>query len=114
MSDYESQTLNDLPLFAGRDHGKQSRDEQYQAIVSELPERELIWLDRIVAVGPLGITLDELSAEYHQSANKFSGRITSLKAKHLVQHTEERRPTRSGGTASVIVACQFLGVGAIS
>lgn len=103
------QQYRDQPTFFGGDanspdEGKQSRDETYREIKDELPDRCRIWLARIIAAGSRGVTLDELSAATGIPVNKFSGRITELKDAHLVRHTSDRRPTRSGSTAAVIRA----------
>ncbi|MGB7323506.1 MAG: hypothetical protein WBD31_01450 [Rubripirellula sp.] len=86
------------------DHGIASRDETYRDIVDNLPDRCRIWLARVIAAGENGVTLDELSAMTGTPAHEFSGRITELKERRFVRHTETRRPTRSGSTASVIQA----------
>ncbi|MCG8651170.1 MAG: hypothetical protein MI861_15135 [Pirellulales bacterium] len=75
-----------------------------QEKTAELPQRYQIWLGRIIAAGEHGVTLDELSQQTGIPANEFSGRITELKQRGLVQRTSQRRPTRKGSTAAVIVA----------
>lgn len=90
------------------DHGKKARNEQYRRIVESAPVKCQQWLARIIAHGPAGCTLDQLSVESDTPANAFSGRITELVNDHKsVVRTSERRPTRAGGLASVIVAKCF-------
>lgn len=105
--------VSDQPFFAGMgdeltDHGKRSRDETFSEI-GDTAGRCRIWLARIIAAGKRGITRDELSAATGVPQNAFSGRITELKNHEppLIQDTRERRPTRSGSTASVIVATEW-------
>lgn len=112
------QRYRDQPTFFGGnspspdaflvDHGKRSRDEQYQWIVDELTEREKLWYSRIVIAGVRGITRDELAVKYSCPQNAFSGRITALKQAGLVRDTKERRETSMGGMAAVIVATSLL------
>jgi hypothetical protein len=90
------------------DHGKASRNETYHEVKGDHANDRMIWLCRIVAKGVGGATLDELAAEFGVEASSFSGRITELKNLGLVVHTAERRRTRKGSTASVIVAVDFL------
>ncbi|QDT07967.1 hypothetical protein K227x_63970 [Rubripirellula lacrimiformis] len=96
------------PVDANRgvDQGTKSRNETYREIASELPGRCRIWLGRIIAAGERGVTLDELSASTGLPANEFSGRITELKRRGMIHHTDQRRPTRKGSTAAVIRATE--------
>lgn len=87
--------------------GKQSRNETFHNIVRRNAEHR--WckiLKAIRAAGSHGITCDELAANFECFPNQVSGRITELKAAGLVMHTARRRPTRSGGMASVIVVTE--------
>lgn len=86
------------------DQGKESRDKTYRDNVSEYPARCKLWLLRIIAAGSRGVTLDELSSVTGHPPNSFSGRITELQDAGLVRRTKERRETRAGSTAAVIVA----------
>lgn len=90
------------------DQGKQSRDENYRSVKADHQHERMKWLTRIIAKGRHGATLDELSAEYGVAPNTFSGRFTELAGVGLVVRTGERRPTRAGSSASVIVAIDFL------
>jgi len=90
------------------DQGKQSRDETYHEVKGNHQHERMKWLTRIIAKGRHGATLDELSAEYGVAPNTFSGRFTELAGLGLVVRTGERRPTRSGSSAAVIVAIDFL------
>jgi hypothetical protein len=107
----EQPSLFDGPAVAApviADQGKQSRNENYRAVKGDHQHERMKWLSRIVIKGRYGATLDELSAEYGVSANTFSGRFTELAGLGLVVRTGERRATRSGSSASVIVAIDFL------
>ncbi len=109
---HRDQAFRDQPALFGReneivDHGKQSRNETFRNIADELPERCKIWLARIIFCREWGTTLDELSSAAGIPANEFSGRITELKKLGLIEHTAERRPTRKGSTAAVIVATEL-------
>ena len=97
--------MNQPSLF---DHGPTSRNETYRQILPEIPQRQKQWLRLIVDAGFHGVTLDELSAMSGQSQNAFSGRITELAKAGRVTRTKERRPTRAGSTAAVIVAREYL------
>ena len=106
MSDYyDHNDTTDLPLF---DQGIASRNETFREILPTLSERERQWLYEIQERGTAGATLDELSAATGLAVNTFSGRVTALAKRGLVIRTTERRPTRAGSTASVIVAKQFF------
>lgn len=104
----EQPNLFDLPDHDVVDHGKQARNETFQQISDELPERQRVWHSRIVAAGASGVTLDELSRQYDLPPNAFSGRVTELQQRGLVVRTKERRKTKSGKNASVIVARCWL------
>lgn len=105
------QTFRDQPsLF---DQGQESRNETYGAVVERHPSDRQLWLSRVVAAGPHGITLDELSHRYDVPAHRISGRITELAKARAVVRTAARRETRASTpvkkiTAAVIVAQQFL------
>jgi hypothetical protein len=90
------------------DNGKASRDETYREVRQHHDSDRMIWLCRIVAKGLEGATLDELATEYGVEASSFSGRITELKDRGLVVRTGERRQTRKGSTAAVIVATKLF------
>lgn len=90
------------------DQGKQSRNENYRAVKGDHQHERMKWLARIVIKGRYGATLDELSAEYGVAAHTFSGRFTELAQLGFVVRTGERRPTRSGSSAAVIVAIDFV------
>ncbi len=90
------------------DQGKQSRDETYREVRETHDLQRQKWLVRIMAAGRRGVTLDELSARFNVPANSFSGRITELKDLGSVVRTGERRPTRAGKSAAVIVAADFF------
>jgi predicted transcriptional regulator len=96
--------VSDFPLLDFIDHGRQSSQETLAAITPTLSERRQEVLAAIVAAGAPGITLDELSQRFDVPAHSISGRITELKKAGLVRHTGERRRTRSGCSAAVIVA----------
>ena len=99
-------------LFGGDhdlvDHGRRARNSAFEKIAAELPERQRLWFRRIVDCGRRGVTLDELSVLTGQPPNQFSGRVTELRDRGLVARTKERRDTRAGSKASVIVARIFL------
>ena len=90
------------------DHGRISRDETHRCVAPTFKASAAVWLGRIVAAGPAGITLDELSELYGTPPNAFSGRITELAKDRKVVRTSARRQTRSGQTAAVIVAAQYI------
>lgn len=90
------------------DQGEQSRNETYREVRETHDLQRSKWLMRIIAAGRSGVTLDELSARHGVPPNTFSGRITELRDLGLVVRTGERRPTRAGSTAAVIVATQFF------
>lgn len=54
--------------------------------------------------GDLGLTADEVAALWDVSHNHVAPRITELKATGRLVATNERRPTRSGRKARVLVA----------
>lgn len=99
---------SDGPPAVPADQGEQSRDETYRDVRTTHDLQRQKWLVRIMAAGRHGVTLDELSARHGVPPNTFSGRITELKNAGLVVRTGERRPTRAGSTAAVIVAAEFL------
>lgn len=90
------------------DEGRKARDEAFQKIVSDLTNREQIWLSRIASFGVKGVTADKLSELHGLPQNQFSGRITSLVDQGLVKRTKQRRETRAGCKASVLIARQYL------
>lgn len=96
------------PIHVPADQGKQSRDETYREVRETHDRQRQTWLMRIIAAGRRGVTLDELSARHNVPASAFSGRVTELKDAGLVVRTGERRPTRAGKSAAVIVAKQFF------
>lgn len=105
--DQPSLTDTDRPGLV--DHGARARNAQFQRIVKTAPVMCQQWLARIIAHGPSGCTLDQLSVESDTPANVFSGRITELVNDHRsVVRTSDRRTTRAGGKASVIVARCYL------
>jgi hypothetical protein len=108
VAKHDAGTAAESSGYVPEDHGKASRDETYREVKSHHDSDRMIWLCRIVAKGRHGATLDELAAEFGVEASSFSGRITELKERRLVVHTAERRPTRKGKTASVIVAIDFV------
>jgi hypothetical protein len=86
------------------DQGLASRDDAYHAIAPSLNARRAQVLGLVIESGKHGVTLDELSALFGVAPNSISGRISELKRLGLVVHKSARRPTRSGSSASVIVA----------
>lgn len=96
----------DFPLLDYIDHGKRSRDENYLAILGSNAERQQTILRCIIDAGNYGITVDEISERLGVPPNAISGRVTALKKAGLCRHTELRRRTRSGCSASVLVACE--------
>lgn len=96
--------MSDYPLL---DYGIQSRNDNFHAVVEPtLSERRTAVLFAIRQAGAAGLTLDELSERFDVSPNAISGRITELKRMGFVSHTGERRRTRAGSTAAVIIACE--------
>ncbi|MEO9592247.1 hypothetical protein [Rhodopirellula bahusiensis] len=89
---------------ASIDRGAESRNASYDRIADELPERRRLIYALIAGTGRSGITLDEIAAKTNRPANSFSGRVTELVAAGLVIRLNEARPTRSGGTAKVLIA----------
>lgn len=106
MRQGEQPSLFDQPRQV--DQGVASRNETFRQIAGELPDRQQRVMLRIIAAGYGGVTLDELSQQMNCEPNKISGRITELKKRGLVAHTRNRRVTRAGSTAAVIVATKFL------
>ncbi len=104
LKDHEEITARKESPYPFGSTGK--ADAQHPSIACGLPKRCRIWLGRIIAAGRRGVTLDELSAQSGIAAHRFSGRITELKKRGLIEHLRDRRPTRRGGTAAVIVATE--------
>lgn len=106
----ESMSLFDYAssIPASLDRGTESRNEAYDRIASELPERRRVVYARVVATGERGLTVDELSAAMHVPPNAVSGRITELVQLGLVVRTDIGRQTRSGSFAKVVVARPFV------
>lgn len=61
-------------------------------------------LDFIKTQGVTGATADEVAQAFASSHNHVAPRITELKAEGLVLSTKQRRTTRSGRSASVVIA----------
>jgi predicted transcriptional regulator len=99
-----SPVMSDFPLIDYIDHGPQSRNDAHRVVQQSVSERRAAVLGAIIRAGSAGVTLDELADAFDCSPNAISGRITELKRLGLVRHTEHRRKTRSGSSASVIVA----------
>lgn len=91
-------------LSATPDDGKRSRDENYIATIGTHAERRKSILRCIIDAGAYGITVDEISERLGVPPNAISGRVTELKRQGLCRHTDARRRTRAGSSASVIVA----------
>lgn len=98
--------MSDFPLLDYIDHGRQASVEAFQVIAPTLSERRQRILAAIVDAGAAGVTLDELSQRFGVPAHTISGRVTELKRAGLVRHTGDRRRTRSGCSAAVIVATE--------
>lgn len=90
------------------DQGKVSRNRTYDAVQPRHKESAELWLRRIESAGSAGVTLDQLSEDSGVPVNFFSGRITELANARKVVRTGERRQTRSGRTAAVIVAAKYF------
>jgi len=107
-------TAHETPLLSEPthdliDHGAKARNDQFQKIVETLSERRRPWFIRILAHGPKGCTADQLSMESGVPVNRISGRLTELRSQdRVIVRTSERRETRAGGRASVLVARVFL------
>ncbi len=102
--------MSDQPLLDYIDHGAQSRNETFRTSVRpSVSERRAAVLGAIVRAGSAGMTLDELSVCFGCSPNALSGRVTELKQMGLVRHTADRRRTRAGASAAVIVAVRAGG-----
>lgn len=100
--------LFDAAVVTMSDEGERSRNETYREdVLPEVSQKQKLIMARIIAAGSKGMTLDQLSAQMHVPANALSGRVTELVRLGRVQHTKERRRTRAGSTASVIVASEF-------
>jgi hypothetical protein len=61
-------------------------------------------LNFIQSQNVLGATADEVAAAFGSSHNHVAPRITELKKRGLIVATPYRRKTRSGASASVMVA----------
>lgn len=58
---------------------------------------------------PLGVTCDECAQHFGVSPNQISGRLTELLAQGRLVRTAERRKTRSGCMAKVLLVTQRRG-----
>ncbi|MEM9367363.1 MAG: hypothetical protein AAGD07_15335 [Planctomycetota bacterium] len=84
--------------------GHAARDEQHAAKQSTTSrDREEVFA-RVVAAGTRGTTLDYIAAAMKRPPNALSGRVTELVAAGRVFRTAEKRTTRAGGSAGVLVA----------
>ena len=84
--------------------GRAARDEQHRAKQSTTSrDREEVFA-RVVAAGTRGTTLDDIAAAMKRPPNALSGRVTELVAAGRLFRTSEKRTTRAGGSAGVLVA----------
>ncbi len=104
--------MSDFPLIDwADDQGIASRNENYHnKVEASASQRRVAILGEIIRAGSYGCTLDELATLYDCPPNQISGRVSELKRLGLVVHTEQRRKTRTGSSASVIVAVNAGGV----
>lgn len=82
---------------ASRDAFEQQGEERRRAM------RKEIWLT-VRDCGATGATCDEVEARLGYSHQTASARLTELRADGLVVRTGQRRRTRSGASAHVVVA----------
>ncbi len=87
------------------DEGQLNRnDNWHERVKPSVNEKRAKILGAIVRAGAAGVTLDELAEHFNCPPNALSGRITELKKLGLIEHSADRRKTRSGASASVIRA----------
>lgn len=75
----------------------------YEAIQTRLNGLQQLVLDAIDAGGTKGATRDEVSVILGRAANAITPRVKELLDAGLVLVTKQRRPTRAGHTAEVLV-----------
>ena len=66
------------------------------------PSRRRI-LQALIDAGETGLTCDELSRRFRVPPNHVSGRLSELQLGGVVIRTAQRRRTRAGKTAAVVV-----------
>lgn len=91
-------------ITRNRHHGNQESKEAFLAVQDALPEARAKVLDFIRAQGERGATTDEVARAFNVGANVVSGRLSELKKAMLIKDSGERRKTRSGKNAAVLVA----------
>lgn len=94
-----------LPDVTRNNHGGNPESEQANKFVQESKEStRLKIVDYFVARGQEGATADEVVEAFETNHNHVAPRITELKADGRLLPTNERRPTRAGSSAAVLVA----------
>jgi predicted transcriptional regulator len=97
-----------MDICANKHGGNQESAEAY--LSTPAAERQAM-RDRIMRYamrrGRAGITIDEISSKAGLAPNCVSGRISELKRDGLLVATSERRNTRLGRAARVLVAKDF-------
>lgn len=108
---YRRATGQGVPLdICGRRHkGNQESTEANKKVqpTKEQTRREVLAF--IIGRGKQGATADEIAAAFECTHNHVAPRISELKLKGQVVPSGERRKTRSGCSAAVLVGREFAG-----
>ncbi|TWU18024.1 hypothetical protein [Allorhodopirellula heiligendammensis] len=105
---HETRRASVPAVQVSQQRGRDSRDATYYENLEDMPERRRAVYLRVLATGHGGMTLDELSVAMDRPPNAISGRVTELVAAGRLIRTERKRPTRSGGSACVLVSLPFV------
>ncbi|GAA5510017.1 hypothetical protein [Novipirellula caenicola] len=107
------QQFRDQPTLFGPtvdviDYGKRNRDETYRDDSSRRPSQRGLVLARIANHGGDGVTREQLAEEMSLPLASVCGRVRELKDCGEVVDTPNRRVTRSGKYAAVVVCREFI------
>ncbi|EMI20508.1 hypothetical protein RMSM_02540 [Rhodopirellula maiorica SM1] len=107
------QPFRDQPTLFGSavdviDYGKRNRDETYRDDSARRPSQRGMVLARIANHGIDGVTREQLADEMGLPLASVCGRVRELKDCGEVVDTPNRRVTRSGKYAAVVICREFI------
>lgn len=109
MSDYYQDPPQNLPLFDHGQHAKAARAEAYQNALPLMPSRMAAFLNALEAAGRRGLTREEGGiAIGGLPQNCINSVALKILREGLAVETGERRKTKMGATAAVMVHVDHL------
>lgn len=103
MTDYYSESTDDLPLFDYGQHARATRRDAYLAAMPRQSARQLAALRSLADAGDFGRTRNELADDIGVPIQSVCSVALALLRDQLAVETDQRRLTPTGSKAAVLV-----------